>query len=109
MDWVWIIPALIAGIIAYIIIRVGTKVNGDSHRKKGIQDYSPDFSGLAVDSSFLGCIVSFFVLMFFSLTIGLVIKVLPWWMAKGLILLIGCGFIILGVLSLLKMFHLSLR
>lgn len=50
----------------------------------------------ACDRLISNSIIGFVFELIFSLIIGLIMKVLPWWMAKGVLVLIGVGFVVLG-------------
>jgi hypothetical protein len=95
--WLLIITALL-WILGGFILTFGLSITNETHKRRSIFDYASEVPILG-DFSIFGFIFD----LLFSLTIGLILKISPWWLAKTLIFLVACGFFYLGILVLLQL------
>jgi hypothetical protein len=82
---------------------VSLRINRVTHKEKSIFDYAPELGLGASGSSFVGGIMVYVVELLFALTIGVILKYSPWWLAKALTFLVSLLFFYWSVLSLLKL------
>ncbi|KGK90960.1 hypothetical protein DP73_05780 [Desulfosporosinus sp. HMP52] len=98
MDLFFILLALLAWLLSFILFKFAFKIDKETHKDKSVLDYTTTFS--LSDWSIIGFIFD----IIFSLTIGVILKYSPWWLAKTLVLIISVFFFILGVLAVFKIF-----
>lgn len=82
LNWYLIIP-ITTCLIAFHLLIKAFRITKETHNKKTLLEYSPILGVNIIE-------------ILFSLTLGLIIKTLPWWLAKIVIILIGVGLIVLG-------------
>lgn len=98
MDWFFILLALLAWLLSFILFKFAFKIDKETHKDKSVLDYTASFS--LSDWSIIGFIFD----IIFSLTIGVILKYSPWWLAKTLVFIVSACFFILGVLAVFKIF-----
>ena len=95
MAWVLILLTAIAWFFGVVTLKFGLQINEKTHQGKNVFDYTP---GLAGDLSIIGFIIG----LLFNITIGVILKYSPWWIAKSLTIIVACIFFLLGILALTK-------
>lgn len=96
MAWVLLLLTAIAWFFGVVTLKFGLQINEQTHQGKNVFDYAP--TGIAGDFSIIGFIID----ILFSLTIGVILKYSPWWIAKSLTIIVSCIFFLLGILALIK-------
>lgn len=94
----WLIFCWVVGFIA---IGLGFYTTKEVHKEKGVFDYisAPSFSNISSDSYIgwiLGAVFSVIGNIILGIFVGLFLKILPWWLVRGIHFAVGIGFFVLG-------------
>ncbi|MDQ6421810.1 hypothetical protein RB620_20490 [Paenibacillus sp. LHD-117] len=96
LDW---ILAIFLWIIALSAIIYGLYLTKEVHKENGVMDYAILPSSFNhVSDSIWGWIAGAVLGILAGLFVGLFFKLLPWWLARGVLIVIGIGLLVLGVM-----------